>query len=268
MQLSRTPLLSAAFLFLSGCDLLGEAIDEFEGLTNPLVAQVFLLGIATPEDAELAAAIEDSAMELDRAIQVFLADAASADDLENAPVSGAAVSVQVGPGGAVDLDEAVDGGYKATGADGLEYITGQDATVSVTLGESTAVMSLTLPIAVSATVPTEADANTALSVELGSDYDGALGVVIDLLSSEVTWDNRPLDIQSLYDFTHVEGSVNTLEIPATAFPGESLYAVGIAGIENADPETFDGVNTLLTSFMAGKVTFYPVSTIPVPAGGR
>ena len=268
MQLSRTPLLSAAFLFLPGCDLLGEAIEEFEGLTNPLVAQVFLLGVATPEDADLAAAIEDSSMEMDRAIQVFLADAASADDLENAPVSGAAVTVQVGPGSAVDLDEAVDGGYKATGADGLEYITGQDATVSVTLGESTATLSLTLPIAVSATVPTETDANTALSVDLGSGYDGALGVVIDMLSSEVTWDNRPIGIQELYDFTHAEGTVSTLEIPAEAFPGESLYAVGIAGIENADPESFDGVNILLTSFMAGKVTFYPVSTIPITTGSR
>jgi hypothetical protein len=77
-----------------------------------------------------------------------------------------------------------------------------------------------------------------------------------------------MDIQSLYDFTHMDGSVNSLEIPASAFPSESVYAVGIAGIENADPETFDGVNILLTSFMAGKVTFYPVSTIPIPAGAR
>jgi len=260
--------LSATFLLLPGCDLLGEAIEEFEGLTNPLVAQTFLLGVAAPEDADLAAAIEDSAMELDRAIQVFLADAASADDLENAPVSGAAVTVQVGAGDAVSLDEAVDGGYKATGVDGLEYITGQDATVSVTLGESTATMSLTLPVAVSATVPTEVDANTALSVDLGSGYDGVMGVVIDVVSSEVTWDNRPLGIQELYDFTHTDGTVSTLEIPADAFPSESLYAVGIAGIENADPETFENVNTVLTSFMAGKVTFYPVSTIPLPVGGE
>jgi hypothetical protein len=266
MLTKKTTVLAGAFLLLPGCDLLGEAIEELEGLTNPLVAQAFFLGVATPEDPDLAAAIEDSAMELDRAIQVFLADAASADDLTNAPVSGASVTVQVGGGSAVDLDETVDGGYKATGGDGLEYTTGQDATVKVTIGESVAVMSLTLPVAVSATVPTEADANTALVVDLGSEFDGVMGVVIDVLTSEVTWDNRPLGIQELYDFTHTDGSVSTLEIPAEAFPGESLYAVGIAGIENADSETFEGVNTLLTSFMAGKVTFYPVSTIPIPVG--
>ncbi len=268
MQHSRIFVLSASFLFLPGCDLLGEAIEEFEGLTNPLVAQTFLLGVATPEDPELAAAIEDSAMEMDRVIQVFLADAASADDLTNAPVSGASVTVQVGAGDAVDLNEAVDGGYKASGADGLDYTTGQDATVTVTLGDSSATMSLTLPIAVSATVPAEADANTALVVDLGSGYDGALGVVIDVATSEITWENRPMGIQELYDFTHTDGSVSTLEIPAEAFPTESVYAVGIAGIENADPESFDGVNILLTSFMAGKVTFYPVSTIAIPAGAR
>ena len=184
--------------------------------------------------------------------------------MTEAPISGAIVDLQVGSSGALELEESLDGAYVATSADGLVYTTGQEASVSITIGESFSTLAISLPQAVEATVNAAWESNSPMTVDLGRGYDGALGVVIDVASAEVTWDNRPSGIQEIYDFTHGDGEVTELSIPASAFPGPSVYAVGIAGVDNADPETFENVNTLLTSFVAGKVRFYGVSTIPLP----
>lgn len=257
-------MLSTSILLLSGCGLIDDAIKDLEGLTNPLVGQAFFLGVAEPDDTTIAQALADSEIGLERIIQVHLADAASVDDLTEAPISGAVVDLEVGSSGAVDLEEVMDGGYKASAADGLTYVTGQDANLSIMLGEDVSTMSISLPAAVEAVVSSDWDSNTEMVVSLGGEYDGALGVVLDVAAAEVTWDNRPSGIQEIYDFTHGDAVVTELVIPASAFPGPSLYAVGIAGVDNADPETFENVNTLLTSFVAGKVRFYAVNTIPIP----
>ncbi len=257
-------MLSASILLFSGCSLLDDALKDLEGLTSPLVAQAFFLGVAEPDDPTIAQALADSDLGLERIIQVHLADAASVDDLTQAPISGAIVDLQVGSSGALELEESVDGAYVATSADGLVYTTGQNASVSITIGESFSTLAISLPQAVEATVSADWDSNSPMTVDLGGAYDGALGVVFDVASAEVTWDNRPAGIQEIYDFTHGDGDVTELSIPASAFPGPSVYAVGIAGVDNADPETFENVNTLLTSFVAGKVRFYGVSTIPLP----
>jgi len=257
-------MLSASILLFSGCSLLDDALKDLEGLTSPMVAQAFFLGVAEPDDPAIAQALADSDLELERIIQVHLADAASVDDLAQAPISGAIVDLQVGASGALQIEESLEGAYVATSEDGLVYTTGQDATLSITLGESFSTLSISLPQAVEATVSADWDSNAPMTVGLGGSYDGALGVVIDVATAEVTWDNRPSGIQEIYDFTHGEGGVTELVIPASAFPGPSVYAVGIAGVDNADPETFENVNTLLTSFVAGKVRFYGVNTIPIP----
>ena len=49
-------MLLTAALLLTGCDLLEDAREELTDLTNPLVGQVMLVGIAEPEDATVAAA--------------------------------------------------------------------------------------------------------------------------------------------------------------------------------------------------------------------
>ena len=65
----------AATLLLTGCDLLDEAREELDNLTNPLVGQVLVVGIDEPDDANVAAALEGTDWDMGVFAQVFLADA-------------------------------------------------------------------------------------------------------------------------------------------------------------------------------------------------
>jgi hypothetical protein len=86
-------------------------------------------------------------------------------------------------------------------------------------------------------------------------------VVLDMSSGDVTWSNEPGDIGELYDFTHGESEGASVAIPASALSNATLYAVGVAGMINADPETFEDVNTALSTMMAGKLTFGILCTL-------
>ena len=71
-------LLTAALLF-TGCDLLEEAREELTDLTNPLVGQVMIVGIAEPDDPTVAQALEGTDWEQGVFAQAFLADATNAN---------------------------------------------------------------------------------------------------------------------------------------------------------------------------------------------
>ena len=95
LKLETLMLLTAALLF-TGCDLLEEARDELTDLTNPLVGQVMIVGIAEPDDPTVAQALEGTDWEQGIFAQAFLADATNANDLSNAPVGSATVKAKVG----------------------------------------------------------------------------------------------------------------------------------------------------------------------------
>ena len=103
-------------LALTGCDLLASGQDQIDdlqdtldGLTNPLVVQGIVLGVAEPESSEIDLSKTDFSK--GTVVTVFTADAASVNEIENAPVTGASISIKVGQQGAVDLEE-VGGGPK------------------------------------------------------------------------------------------------------------------------------------------------------------
>jgi hypothetical protein len=124
-------------------------------------------------------------------------------------------------------------------------------------------MRVTAPPPPDADLPTAHSAGQPLSVDLaGQGFDSVLVVVLDAASLELSYSNEPADIQELYEFGH-GGTGDSVEIPGDAFPGDSLYAVGVAGLVTADAADLDEVNTALSSMLAGKFRFYPVQT-----GGR
>ena len=47
-------------------------------------------------------------------------------------------------------------------------------------------------------------------------------------------------------------------IPGAAFPESGVYAVGVAGMHVGETEDYEEVNTALSSFLAGEMSFYGV----------
>jgi hypothetical protein len=256
-------MLFAALLLLPGCDLLEDARDELTDLTNPLVGQAMVIGIAEPENELVAAALENTDWNMGVFAQVFLADATSADDLSKAPVGGATVNIVVGGNEAIRLVENESGSYSASNEDGLVYQVGADVEVSVKMEGGPAMMDGQLPQAPDVELPAQQNKGAKMVVNLsGGNFNAVLGVVFDAETSEVVWSNEPTTPEELYDFGHSNEFVTSLEIPGVTFSKAGIYAVGIAGLVNGEADEFDNVNTLLSSFMAGKMSIGAVTVMP------
>ena len=132
-------------LLLGGCDLIDQGRDLIGDLTNPLVTQALVLGVAPPDEAsdiDLPSEYAEGA-----GATVFLADAADVADLENAPISGATVTLH---GQAVG--ELAPGSY-ALEPGAISYESGGTWQLAVTLSGDTATAAVDLPPAASFTVP-------------------------------------------------------------------------------------------------------------------
>ena len=101
-----------------------------------------------------------------------------------------------------------------------------------------------------------------VSVDLtGQDYDGAFVVVVDQ-DGNIVWDNRPEDIRGVYELTRGEPA-GEVAIPAEAFPQVGAYLVGVAGIRTTTGrEDLEGMNTVLSTMMAGQLKFEPLVVAP------
>lgn len=255
-------------LALTGCDLLASGQDQIDdlqdtldGLTNPLVVQGIVLGVAEPESSEIDLSKTDFSK--GTVVTVFTADAASVNEIENAPVTGASISIKVGQQGAVDLEEVGGGAYKAAGEE-VSYNASALAELSVGIGDSAAGAQVILPPAANASVPEQHDGSPMLIDLSSQEYDQVLVVVFDVGSGQVTFSNEPRDVMELYEFSTADDAGAGLTIPASAFPDESIYAVGVAGLVKGDSVNFSSMNTALSSLQAGKLKFYPVSPLALP----
>lgn len=251
-------------LALSGCvlidDELGDIQDQIDGLTNPLVIQAAFLGVAPPDSDQ----IDLSGSDFDKgaAITVFLADAASVDEMDEAPISDADVQVRVGDVAAVFLTEGDNGAYKASAEDGLEYNGNDEAVLSAVIGEATSSVTVRLPPAAPYTIPAQGPTGQSLAIDLSeTNYDQITAVVLNS-AGEVTWSNQPEGIREWYDFANADGVGDSFEIPGQAFPQDDIYAVGLAGLLRAEDDGIDNANTALSSMLAGKLKFQPYATTP------
>ena len=185
---------------------------------------------------------------------IFLADAASVNQLDQAPITGADVTVN----GAV-ADPGAEGVYIVEPGV-LTYEASADWNVDVQVADVSARAVVPLPEEANVTVPDTWTANTAMELDLtGQDFDSALVIVFDTLSGEITYSNEPQGIREFYDFTHGTEGVGVVEIPAAAFPGDGIYAIGLSGIKHTVPEDLTEMNTALSTIMAGKMRFRPTA---------
>jgi hypothetical protein len=254
----RTLLLS--FLLLGACQKIDDLKDQFEGYTATLAVEGLLLGVAPPEsDAiDLSGTVFDTAADL----SVFIGDASSLDDLGSAPIEGLSVSLKNDQLGSLPLVDEGRGLYTLSSANGLAYYDDQAYAITVALAGGTSRAPGEAPEAADVDVPLQHEAGTPLSIDVSAfDYDSVLIGIIDMSTSDVTYSNQPETIEEVYDFTHGTQAVARADIPGSAFTAESTYAVGVAGMRNADPNDFDAVNTLLSAFLLGKMRFWPLSTV-------
>ncbi|MEN0064632.1 MAG: hypothetical protein AAGA48_20960 [Myxococcota bacterium] len=244
-----------------GCDLT-EIVDQIDGITNPLVTEALVLGVAEPADER----IDLSSIGYDPGANatVFLANASNVNDLDNALVSGATVTASDGPTSA-ELPERENGVYVSNPGSGLDYVPGRTMTISAVLDDRSGSGALELPEGAGLGIMEDHMVGEPIEVDVtGKGYTGSLIVVFDTTSGRVTYSNEPTDARGVYDLTRGTTELTMVTIPGKAFPDESVYALGFAGLVHTGSDDFEGLNTLLSGMVAGQLEFYPVVTVPLP----
>lgn len=243
------------WLSLTGCAFL---TDKVEGITNALVTQGLVMGVMAPDSGE----VDLSASGFDQGVvgNAFLADTTSVTDLENAPIEGATVTLQ-----SAGFTEAGAGNYVLSPG-GLTWTAGESWTLAVSVdGADPGAIQFTTQAPVTATVPTQIALNTPITVDLtGQGYTSALVVVVDG-NGDVKYNNKPETIRDVYDLTKGNTEVTTVEIPGAAFPTETVYLVGIAGMNHTTADDLSGMNEVLSSALFGVMKWYPTTTMTGPS---
>jgi hypothetical protein len=246
-------------VLLAGCERLQNAGETVEGSVSPVVAQGLFLGLEVPEGVDLSDADELAYSAL---CEVFLAEVTDADDLADAPIEGGDIAFRSeSTGGLAFVDEG-EGKYTLDSTAGLVYEVGERASIALTVGETEGRLVVEAPDAPDVEVPDEVTMMTGMEIDL-SDYafENAIAAAYDLTRGKMTWDNLPDGVDETYTFTHPEGTVDRVEVPSDAFLRKGTYVVGVAGMEIADASEFEGVNTQLSAFMAGRIALHLVQVV-------
>jgi hypothetical protein len=255
---------------LCGCQQLLALHDAVDGWTDTFVIQGLYLGVEEPGDLDLSNTDWASSSR----VTVFLADASQLDQVENAPITGAVVSLlSAVNGGEMTMFEDASGSYVLSEEEGLRYAQGESVSIVSDYLDIEHRLQVDLPASPDlSSLPLIHPVQTKMTVDLsGQDYDTALIVVLNTETGELTWSNEPKSVDEIYALSHPNGILLgageesepidvVMEIPRTAFPEEGMYAVGVAGIYVSNPTTFEGVNTALSNMMAGKFKLEPVCT--------
>jgi hypothetical protein len=225
--------------------------DKVDSYTNDHMASMSVLGVAPTDDWRVDEALAITDLGSGAQATAFVANAGNEGDPDvRLVIDGRGLALHDGGGGE----------FSANGEDGLVYVADAAAALEIS-GTPSHRLPLDLPPAPSFSLAKDHELGTALTIDLtGQDYDGSLVMVLDLLVGGVTHEERPSTASELYDFSHVNGEVGVLTIPASAFPAEGIYGVGIAGTWNADPAEFEELNVALSGAFAGQFRFRTVCT--------
>lgn len=256
---------------LTGCDLIAkgkekinDVKEKIEGLTNPLVAEGVIMSFVPPESDLMN--FEDTPYSDGTIVTIGLADAKNAADLANAPVSGAAVTVRGNI--QADADETSPGLYTVNLGTELEYTANQTWNIDInpSAEDEVATATINLPEGIDLqTVPDEHTEDQSLVIDLdGAGFNSAIIIVLDGATGNTTYSNEPKTVTDLYNFMTGDEELISVEIPASAFPGQTVYMVGIAGMVHTTTDDISEMNTALSKFMAGQMRFKVISTIDIP----
>jgi hypothetical protein len=247
-------MLSVLLASLTACRLVDAVQDRVDQLSEDTVAQAMYIGVAPPTSDEIDLSMTE--WQPGATATAFVFELSTMEDVPNL-----SLTLVSETNGSVGMAPAEDGSYNA---EGLTYAAGDRIKVRVTApdGEARAI-SVDAPESPILAVPSEHTPNTAFGVTLQQQVDAVLAVVFDSATGAVTYDNTPQDLQGLYDFT-LETAPGAIEFPAAAFPTESVYAIGIAPLKRSTDEEVEGLNPIGSTFFAGELRFYPVSTLQLP----
>jgi hypothetical protein len=250
--------LSPLLLLVSGCGLL----SDLDGLTNPMVMESMFVGVEAPQSDLID--LTGTEFEGGAGATVLLADAQYADQLEEAPIEGADVSMQLDGGAWLPMRDDGDGKYVVD--DGLVYLPGQALGVRVK-DDGIHAATLRTPDALDVELPESVATHAPLVVRTESPGVNTLAVVVmDPETKELVFDNRPVSIEDVYALTHDQGTL-AVEIPGVVFSRPGMYVVGVAGLAISQQENLDNVNTTISALMAGTIRFYVVDA-EVADGGE
>jgi len=258
-----------SLLSISGCDALQSKINEIENLANEFVAIGFYLGVEeidTPliDDATLALLDDLTSVEL------FLATAASSQDLNSNPVSRADVTLNSPLNGVLPVEENNPGQYSTNTSTGLLYDESEVALFEIEHTGIDHAISVNVPAEPSFTLNASHNQNEDLDISFSNQaYENALAFVVNVQTGEVTYDNRPTTPMEMYELTHpqgillneVEPDTDSINIPGSAFGTDGIYVIGVAGIISSKASQMNNINTAISGLIAGK---FNIEAICIP----
>jgi hypothetical protein len=253
------PFVLAAIPALMGCQSIGEAIgidiegveEVVSGLTDPMVAQAIVIGVEPPSARELEPLVEAGLVNPGVTVQVFLADAADAADMANAPINGADVIIET-PDDAVRAAALGTGSYAYEASGEVAYVPDDLWTLWADAGrEKASWVDVVLPPAAELDLPAFTDADTELALDFRDQgYHSAI-VTVFQLGGGPTWTNYPTSINEVYERSLAHDPLEEIVIPGAAFPRRGVYGIAVAAMVHNDDEQLGEVNKLLSRGLSG-----------------
>ncbi len=185
----------------------------------------------------------------------------------NSNVSGATVRILMPNATSVALDEVEPGHYGGLSTDkpGLYFEERGEYQVVATMDDNTWSVSALAYVSTEITAPqmgTEMDPGTPVNVTVASPAEALVAVVFDEEGTQV-YDTLPDSADALLELVDNENQ-RELTIEGTAFAGEHLYLLGVAGIERAEWRSYsDNVYTSLSVFASGSLDSVALTTMPL-----
>ncbi|MCB9677075.1 MAG: hypothetical protein H6737_18300 [Alphaproteobacteria bacterium] len=246
-------------VLLAGCSPITRIGDKIIGLTTPVLVGGLVLGTQEPADDRLRLALEAQGITDFTEARLVVADALELRDIDNALIPDA--NVMIDTPDRFPLTVGDDGWYGIDTVEGPRYVPGRTWKIEAELPDRVLPGTLEVPLPPAAVldIDGEHDPKTDLVVDLsGQGFDFAFAAVYDYLGNE-RWTNAPSTNEEIVDFVLPNSSpVERVVIPGDAFEDETLYVVGVAGMNRAPDETIEGLNEALTAVLAGELVLTPV----------
>jgi hypothetical protein len=254
-------------LTLSSCALFEEIKDAVDGVVNRnvVVGVVSTVDASLDGDPMLTEQIDLEALGFEGGVvgTMFLADAASVADLDNAPVSGADVVLE-GCGVEVAMPEldSQDGAYVYVPPGELDACDGPTFTMRRLDGADEISATTTIPDPLNLAVPFAWTSGDAMTLSLtAAGVNSAVVVVVDATSGEVTYSNEPETVAEYYEFLRGTDFIDEVVIPGSAFRPDAVHAVSVTGLVRTPNRELVNANELLSVVAGGRTELYPVSTV-------
>ncbi|MEC7988178.1 MAG: hypothetical protein VX278_23630, partial [Myxococcota bacterium] len=249
----------------TGCDVLMQKVGELDSFSKPFIVDGLYMGTPVVESETFSLSEDDVLSEAQ--ITLHLASTSFDESMNTAPISSAVVQLtsdNISPFPIPESSEA-KGSYTASANEGLPYPAGEYITIDVERSNGTThQIGITAPLAPMFSLPAGHPTSEALSIDVSDqEYYESFVIVLRADTGEITYQKFPQTVEELYEYAHPNAAVKhetaeyieQIQIPPSAFPSNTVYAVGIAGIQSSLQEDMIEVNTLISSLIAGQFRF-------------